>query len=1194
MASSILKFETDRLITGVNIIDNMLFFTDDKTEPKKINIDVFKAAEHPSGNAPTTFVYGEELQERYITVMKEGPLKSAKTQLSNIAVGPNASEAAVRTDPADILGETRVRFRGWAMSLDTSVTEAGFYWIQSETMPSQLDIVGTNPKVIAFSRNEGLFDIIKDGLVANTKYYYVAYAYNEVGEEVLADNILSFTTDAATGSQTVPQVVTGIPLKISDGKYKLRGFVSSTGGSAISYASFLIVKFPSLSGYVTPSTLVGYGNNVEEIQATWNSTTNQYEANIDTGNNYFWVEFVAYNGTGQGVGGVKGDEASTGSSTLTGPIVNYINTTKRHDNSGLTLTISGKVTRVGNALQDRGFYFAVNNQNLDTEYANHATDPNIFKHSIATDGTSSGQEFKILHTAVTGLTLTEDDTLYIIVYGNDGVENRTEAVPFIIKNNASGINEPGIITLQPEKQLNNSNLALKVGLKVDSNGYNVNVSGFYQNVNIVKSLGCIIYKARVIGELQHLNSQEQGTRLIELLNENKATQVVFKENTLIGSSNPNPVNVTSTGVSHYQQFNGDAITSLEEGYEYYIMGFATNDELTGYGSVKSVQLANQAEQVPGMSTYRVVRDGSSNDNIFYGRFVGEIPVGQNNIYDAGFAYAPVVSGVAFNFATATYTSFNTLNGGTVEENTSIQRINNYIQNRENIDGGANDALNKWAISIPHTSLTAGAEYYVQAWVQLVQNGVKYPAIYETYQDSLEDGVISFENYEASAVVNLPTISIFATNITSSGANISGSTNPGNSGLSVQNLFSTSSDGIFFEKTATVGANNPVTWLPSNGTRVEPIFASTHNNNNYSYSFGGSYISEYGVQVALTALDPDTEYTMVAKVTNSAGSKTTPNPVTFKTLPGNPNFINCTIESTSTLDGPTIGFDISGPNDIARSTTKLYYIKTEDAVSSNPTAAEIVGDPDAGSYNHYTGSGFPSTGRSGELTANGLLPSTEYQFVWEMNFSTGGIKRSNVVKLTTSGGIPEAPLGTLSVDRMAIELGSSGSEGGAIALQHRDVWNAVEIFLSPNSGDYDFKKGSGDWSLVTVKRHEIGGRRFLSFHPERNDSPSALSWTCELYNVTNPSELTRIKIFQAPASLSLGGEGINVDRPLRDPNSVFSSREGYGSVRNLSSGNAANGTGDGRGSNTNLFKDGLLDGDGNPSWDVSPYQSLKFK
>ena len=63
MASSILKFETDRLITGVNIIDNMLFFTDDKTEPKKINIDVFKAAEHPSGNAPTTSVYGEELQE---------------------------------------------------------------------------------------------------------------------------------------------------------------------------------------------------------------------------------------------------------------------------------------------------------------------------------------------------------------------------------------------------------------------------------------------------------------------------------------------------------------------------------------------------------------------------------------------------------------------------------------------------------------------------------------------------------------------------------------------------------------------------------------------------------------------------------------------------------------------------------------------------------------------------------------------------------------------------------------------------------------------------------------------------------------------------------------------------------------------------------------------------------------------------
>ena len=38
MAGSILNFSKDRLITGVNIIDGMLFFTDGENEPKKINI----------------------------------------------------------------------------------------------------------------------------------------------------------------------------------------------------------------------------------------------------------------------------------------------------------------------------------------------------------------------------------------------------------------------------------------------------------------------------------------------------------------------------------------------------------------------------------------------------------------------------------------------------------------------------------------------------------------------------------------------------------------------------------------------------------------------------------------------------------------------------------------------------------------------------------------------------------------------------------------------------------------------------------------------------------------------------------------------------------------------------------------------------------------------------------------------------
>ena len=80
MASSILNFSKDRLITGINIVDGMLFFTDNENEPKKINIKQFKnnEVEPQYGNADhstgTTSIYGRSFQERDITVIKPHPM----------------------------------------------------------------------------------------------------------------------------------------------------------------------------------------------------------------------------------------------------------------------------------------------------------------------------------------------------------------------------------------------------------------------------------------------------------------------------------------------------------------------------------------------------------------------------------------------------------------------------------------------------------------------------------------------------------------------------------------------------------------------------------------------------------------------------------------------------------------------------------------------------------------------------------------------------------------------------------------------------------------------------------------------------------------------------------------------------------------------------------------------------------------
>ena len=93
MASNILNFSPDRLITGINIIDGMLFFTDNENEPKKINIEKFKgnSVDPQSGKTievshnKTTKIYGRQFKERDITVLKEHPTETLSTFLTESA-----------------------------------------------------------------------------------------------------------------------------------------------------------------------------------------------------------------------------------------------------------------------------------------------------------------------------------------------------------------------------------------------------------------------------------------------------------------------------------------------------------------------------------------------------------------------------------------------------------------------------------------------------------------------------------------------------------------------------------------------------------------------------------------------------------------------------------------------------------------------------------------------------------------------------------------------------------------------------------------------------------------------------------------------------------------------------------------------------------------------------------------------------
>lgn len=75
MASQTLNLDVGNLITGANVIDGKLYWTDNRNEPRKIDIARFRdEGDHTSG---TTQIYGRDFVEEDITVIKVHPTAAA-------------------------------------------------------------------------------------------------------------------------------------------------------------------------------------------------------------------------------------------------------------------------------------------------------------------------------------------------------------------------------------------------------------------------------------------------------------------------------------------------------------------------------------------------------------------------------------------------------------------------------------------------------------------------------------------------------------------------------------------------------------------------------------------------------------------------------------------------------------------------------------------------------------------------------------------------------------------------------------------------------------------------------------------------------------------------------------------------------------------------------------------------------------
>ena len=117
--SAVLRFDAEYLITGINIVDDLLLWTDNKTEPKKINVKLCQQGT-PNANTHTKLIvpdrnidlssnngFGIDIRQEHITVIKKAPKNQVSLNLSaNNAVSASYNGSLVKPDgSAYVAGE---------------------------------------------------------------------------------------------------------------------------------------------------------------------------------------------------------------------------------------------------------------------------------------------------------------------------------------------------------------------------------------------------------------------------------------------------------------------------------------------------------------------------------------------------------------------------------------------------------------------------------------------------------------------------------------------------------------------------------------------------------------------------------------------------------------------------------------------------------------------------------------------------------------------------------------------------------------------------------------------------------------------------------------------------------------------------------------------------------------------------------
>lgn len=989
MGSFILNFDEDRLITGVNIVDNILYFTDNHNEPKRINLEVFKNADHSNG---TTSVYGRNFLERDITVIRPHPQLVINSKLSDETSVPiDADEPTVVTGRPQIFNDF-VRLNGTSVNAGTEFVKRGFYYYESSTLPTLQSLVANGTKVES-DLNGFYFSEDVDSLGDDKQYYYVAFAKTQVGSAVYGD-IVKFKTNAITTD--FPSVTTVGHEKVSNLSYRLKGKVTDNGGSDIIEVGIYYYFLNFLNGSAAPSTLVGdFNNPIQDAfkrQATYNNITGEFEVLIPIPpQTIFYYQAYAINTEdGQDEGLVKNQLVAVTEAPALEMEESDIYATKA--------ILRARVTRANGDLVDRGFYFSKTSNNLFTMVAQHSTNSDIFKVSVGVNQNNVSDLFSYDTIAESGLTLARGDTLYVAAYADNGTENQTGIVALTIKDTDTTVDPPSVRTESVVITDDSGNSKIRcTGYNSSAGWQSVDKLGFYiTRVESGESLG-IDQAAKKAEMIRRFNASPQtATEVIS----NKVSGFITQPNT-----DPGLYVVT---------FGGDNVIPIESGYDYYAMAIGSSNGTLGYGDVLSTPVKADAS-APPVYTHQTTSVTQTS-----GKFSGLVeyvndPAIKQDLDDAGFTYA--ATGSSLKIAHISISSGD------------LASLNTFITTGV---GSGNFNVNK-------TGLQNNTEYQVQAYVTPSGGSKVYATFDNDRQGTYGDGITKFKTLKPSP--SLPKISVNLTDTGRTTATVRG--NLDTDGGSDMTLFDMVPNFYYAKKSLVTGSTddqrraNIITLVGSNAASadkgkltgdwsLDSVASGSRDGLNEVFRKIGAgaenVISSTGVP-----LTNDTEYYffMVTTVSNGSTSsesfgglgagKAISNLGLFKTLePENTvpiigqvsmasiNETNAWVEVNVLSDG--------GNNDWQGIKHGFYYIKKSDLPSNyDPNngltaASSLIADADKTFiYSRFGGGSY-----MGQKNLTDLEPDTEYYVIAAVENNVGIGYSNKATLFKTKGGVEVVP------------------------------------------------------------------------------------------------------------------------------------------------------------------------------------------